>query len=497
MYFNVAVLGLLWIFLYKLFPYSFPLTKSFSLEFVVHSFGEDELSQAKDFVELIISLFTFTLFGVGLADLLQKKKLVSTVNLVIILLISTSLSAVTEVLQTISAVRNANALDILTDSLGAAMGWFCFHQARFLKLARYASVIRLRAKSLFQYYCSLPILATGFVAYFIITSTGVALLPTAADLRNWDSSFPLLLGNELTGGRPWSGNIELVQIFDQALTEAEISRFFSGNQHSFAQESSLLAFYEFTRGGKEYSDRTGQLPDLSWVGEPPHKGNDDERKDSGVLLNATNWLQSSAPPTYLNERIKQSAQFTLNVMVQSDGLKQQGPARILSLSKDLQHRNLTLGQDDSSLVIRLRTPATGVNGRNPEIVVPQVFTEGGPHHLVMTYADSNLRLYVDKLEHLYTFNVPSWGYKVLYYGPVFVPLAILFNLILLVTRGLLPLRIILLVSGVVLPSLLLEGLLASTNHRNFSPENLLMCLAFTIGTLLIARGRVQPWLKAH
>jgi VanZ family protein len=41
---------------------------------------------------------------------------------------------------------------------------------------------------------------------------------------NWDPSYPLLLGNEATGNRPWNGKIFYVAIYDRALSEREIHK---------------------------------------------------------------------------------------------------------------------------------------------------------------------------------------------------------------------------------------------------------------------------------
>jgi Concanavalin A-like lectin/glucanases superfamily/VanZ like family len=42
------------------------------------------------------------------------------------------------------------------------------------------------------------------------------------DFSNWNASYPLMLGNEATGNRPWSGKIFLVAIYNRALSAAEI-----------------------------------------------------------------------------------------------------------------------------------------------------------------------------------------------------------------------------------------------------------------------------------
>ncbi len=54
--------------------------------------------------------------------------------------------------------------------------------------------------------------------------------------------------------------------------------------------------------------------------------------------------------------------------------RQRGPARIVSVSSDSGHRNLTLGQQGDALTIRLRTPSSGYNGEKPEMIIPGFFT---------------------------------------------------------------------------------------------------------------------------
>ncbi|MEM9599125.1 MAG: LamG-like jellyroll fold domain-containing protein, partial [Acidobacteriota bacterium] len=43
-------------------------------------------------------------------------------------------------------------------------------------------------------------------------------------LAGWDSAYPLLLGNETTGDRPWLGELHLVAIYDRALDSGEITQ---------------------------------------------------------------------------------------------------------------------------------------------------------------------------------------------------------------------------------------------------------------------------------
>lgn len=54
----------------------------------------------------------------------------------------------------------------------------------------------------------------------------VARRTVPGDFSNWDTGFPLLLGNEASGDRPWLGRLVLFAVYDRALTESEARRNF-------------------------------------------------------------------------------------------------------------------------------------------------------------------------------------------------------------------------------------------------------------------------------
>ena len=65
--------------------------------------------------------------------------------------------------------------------------------------------------------------AVGNVQYYIdgaISSTA----STPGSLANWNTSYPLLLANEITGDRPWLGEMHLVAIYDRALSTSEVDQ---------------------------------------------------------------------------------------------------------------------------------------------------------------------------------------------------------------------------------------------------------------------------------
>ncbi len=68
----------------------------------------------------------------------------------------------------------------------------------------------------------------------------------AGDTSNFDGSWRLALGNELTKDRPWLGEFYQVSIYDRALNEQETTdRFKAGRT---AEPRDALVFYDFREG---------------------------------------------------------------------------------------------------------------------------------------------------------------------------------------------------------------------------------------------------------
>jgi hypothetical protein len=94
--------------------------------------------------------------------------------------------------------------------------------------------------------------------------------------------------------------------------------------------------------------------------------------DGGVAFPAPGIVYGNRPGPSIDAAIRGNR---LRILVQARPFvrNQVGPARILSLSWDPYLRNLTLGQDGDSLVLRLRTPATDENGM-PELRIPNTLS---------------------------------------------------------------------------------------------------------------------------
>lgn len=106
-------------------------------------------------------------------------------------------------------------------------------------------------------------------------------------------------------------------------------------------------------------------------------------------------IVSKSPPRLLGQRLRQANGLTIETRLRTFDTYQTGPARIVSYSLDISHRNFTLGQHESDLIWRLRRRSSDPNGLLSEIRVPGVFSSTRPQYLVVTSDLQRHRVYVD------------------------------------------------------------------------------------------------------
>ena len=125
-------------------------------------------------------------------------------------------------------------------------------------------------------------------------------------------------------------------------------------------QKSLQVLYDFrgTRGNM-IPDRSGKLPALDLQIE---KMSQVELGDGVLAIRGATKIASKAPAKRLVNAIQRTGAITIEVWMQPRTLRQDGPARIVTLSRDSGARNFTLGQENGSVQVRLRTSKTSTNG---------------------------------------------------------------------------------------------------------------------------------------
>jgi hypothetical protein len=205
-------------------------------------------------------------------------------------------------------------------------------------------------------------------ASLYIDGKPVATADVTGNFANWDQSFRLALGNELTEDRPWLGDLHRVAIYARAADSAEIARSLKAGLKATLPDPVVL--YRFREGQgdtiRDVSSRAEALDlkvkDASAVEWLP---------GGGLRLNRGSLIASSQPASKLIDTIKQSNALTVEAWVKPANATQAGPARIVTISKDTGNRDLTLGQKAGAYEVRLRTTATSFNGE------PSLSSPGG------------------------------------------------------------------------------------------------------------------------
>jgi glycopeptide antibiotics resistance protein len=483
----------------------------FSSEDVIHklfrffAFGIKEPGFLDD---VIRNVLLFVPLGFSTANLTQTRHSTAKARFAAVMIVCFSSSIAVEVLQLFLPGRISSLADVISNSFGAFLGFLCYRRWGVTVVGvgstlREKILERNRGRRLALCFC-------GYTAVLLLVSI---LLQNASTIRGWDPAYTLVLGNEHTADRPWRGNITELIIADKAISEGEVAQVLSGMGRSALPATSLLAEYEL-KGDGPYRDRTEHLPELRWEGRNAHA-----QGEAGVSLAPDHWLETETPVTFLTRRILQTSEFTLCVTTGSADVNQTGPARIVSVSTDPYNRNFTLGQEGNDLIFRLRTLATGKNGTDPELVIPNVFSDAALHRILITYSGSNFRAYLDSLGNQYSleFNpgltiftrlfpatdrikastLRSTSYKLLYDGLVFTPLGFLLALGTIGLNRHIVLQGAMVCVGLVLPPVLLETSLAGISRRGMKAENILLDVAITLAAMWLFARRGASSLQAE
>jgi glycopeptide antibiotics resistance protein len=493
------VVSVSFIVLVTLFPFNFTPT-NFSFQAI-----NNHLGAKSDLNDLVGNVLLFMPFGFSLVGWLLKSKIKILWAIILTILANTALSLTVEILQIFLPLRSPDYSDVITNSTGGLLGTISYC---FWNLAKFKSQLSRLVKTI-KPLLSRQKLAAALIIWVLFTGFMALALQRATYLSNWATDFPLVLGNEATGDRPWQGKISQLAIAPRAIDESEIAQVFA-NQ-GFLNTESLIANYALT-GEDHYQDRTNQLPDLIWQGTQPQN-----QVTPGVNLTSDSWLSTPTPATKLAQKLRQTSQFTISTIVATANSQQKGPARIITLSSDPFHRNFTLGQHYSYLVFRLRTPITGENGMYLGLSVRGIFKDTQPIHLIITYKHSFLRLYVNSPENLYILGLtpestlfrylfPFEGdsldlnklglfiTKLMYYWLFFVPLGILTALIITLFPTRLSFTILSFMGGIVVPALLLELLIRG--EYGLRLDNLSLSIAIATITMFLVRNRLIVWLHS-
>lgn len=441
-----------------LFPYDFffwEILSQLTLEELI-----ELLTKSSSKSDIILNLLLFIPFGFGLCGCLKTRNINYKKSLFLVAIASLLFSLIVEFLQFFLPGRTSTPIDLLTNTLSGVSGGFIYQYWGQLILSQFNLFLN-QIKRLI----SIPSLTLLFLFYFIVTLLLSLPLQNTSylwSLQNWNTDFPLILGNELTGDRPWNGEIEQFCLINKIASNADIKQVFTS-------ENPCNIF----------------------------------SNQQGIVFDDNPIYSSPISITQLNQKVSQTSELILAVKLSTANLNQTGPARILSISKDLFQRNLTLGQWRSHLSIRIRNTVTGKNGNQPELIIPNVFSDLKKHTVLLIYNPFNILVFVDNIRQSYqllltpemawfwqlspvqqgSIHLNAWNlrfYKFLYYCLIFCPLGVCLRLIIKRMRGKLYFYLLFINIGAIFPVILFEVLLSIQGDRMISWINLLLSFSMTI-----------------
>lgn len=266
----------------------------------------------------------------------------------VIVLVS-ALSVAAEAMQVWSFERFSSPYDVLSNALGALIGAWAWRRFGLKRTVNTDVVVN-----------GLWLTAALVVA---VTLLVIWKLPARSPaLSDWNTDFVLLLGNESTGDRPWSGIIHELTILHGALSADDVRAL-----------------------GGHPDDVSATLgPETLYHSSTP------------VVLNGGAAFRL---PQSLSARLVQAVTadgaFTIIARVAVADLHQKGPARIVSFSGDTLHRNFDLGQEQDRITFRVRTAVSGVNGEDFRAETVPVLKPGAETWIVASYDGAVSRIFVD------------------------------------------------------------------------------------------------------
>lgn len=350
-----------------LFPYDFGAAPSV----LDQSLGRWSLHASR--TEIVLNVLLFVPLGVLLCrqmtPLLEGWRVIAAVGATGLLV-----SGAIESLQMLLPRRDSSFIDLLSNGGGALAGAWLY-QSWAPRLAM--GVHRLRARA------SGRTVAATLAVYALMASIASGALQRETRLGDWSPEYPLLVGNERLGDRPWLGRLVAFEFVDAAMSLAAMRE--SATTGVLGLPGTRIMAFDFT-DGPPFSDAAGHSPVLEWARSMVPS----TTWRPGVRTSERSWLRTDASASVLAERLRVSNAFTLRIQLATDDEGQTGPARILSNSWDIGLRNFTLGQEGRDMIVRFRTPHNGLNGARPQVVVRDVFADTEEREVLVTYDGATL-----------------------------------------------------------------------------------------------------------
>ncbi len=187
----------------------------------------------------------------------------------------------------------------------------------------------------------------------------VSTTDVAGNTSNWDGSYRLALANELTKDRPWLGEFYRVAVYSRSFTRQDVETSYGAGVRKTFSGAEVL--YDFREG------KGNVVRDVSGKGKPLNLKIENARavewrRGRGLAVRALILIASNDSATKISNAVKKANAITIEAWIKPANTTQDGPARIVTVSRDTGSRNFTLGQKAGAYEVRFRTTSTSPNG---------------------------------------------------------------------------------------------------------------------------------------
>ena len=166
-------------------------------------------------------------------------------------------------------------------------------------------------------------------------------------------------------------------------------------------EQVLSRLYELLAGRAGYALAGLMLLTFLYLAFEPFRWHPPRRVANGaevgpqgtVRFQTPGLVRTTKPPDWL-DWVSTNHRFSVRLRVRAETSMQYGPARIFTISPNFDLRNVTIGQEASDLVVRIRRRNSSHNGL-PAFTVPGVFAEAGWRDIEVSVRPESVTIGVD------------------------------------------------------------------------------------------------------
>ena len=323
----IVFLTLLAIALPTLYPYDFFVWETLA-DFSWQAFWMESHHPSWVAKELIANVLLFIPFGISCQGYLWSKSRSAKDRashrdmLIKVAIASLIASLIIEFLQIFLPTRHPSYIDLVNNTLGGVVGGILgIYQCRYHRVWQpiFRSWTRPKTQHRLAVWALVGYTLSALALSMALSAASQSKTTTPWGLQNWDSTYFLAIGNELTGDRPWTGHIHTLQIYSQPLSLPALYKLLTHSEN-IATKPFPLMHYAFTG-----TATTAPFPNLSRHVMPAltwqSPSNSDASiplvphpttKPAGLPVGPQRWLQTATPASALVQSIQASQAFTLD-----------------------------------------------------------------------------------------------------------------------------------------------------------------------------------------